>query len=68
MARIEIGTKNFEEARKELASIGIILYRKEHRKGGYVCRANKALREGLIRAMALKNLPQQNIYLHGKIC
>lgn len=67
MARIEIGTKNFEEARKELASIGIILYRKEHRKGGYICRASRTLRESIARTQALKELPKDNIYIHGKI-
>lgn len=47
MARVEIQPENFEQARKELASIGIILYNRKHRKGGYVCRASKALRESL---------------------
>ena len=68
MARVDIHPKDFEQARIELASIGIILYRREHRKGGYVCRASKTLRESLARVQALKELPQQNIYLHGKIC
>ena len=67
MARVEINPENFEQARKDLASIGIILYNRRHRKGGYVCRANKSLRESIHRMIALKELPKQDIYLHGKI-
>jgi len=46
MARVII-KEDFEKARKELASVGIILYNRKHRKGGYVCRASKELRERL---------------------
>ena len=46
MARIIIEESNFEEARAELAAVGIILYKRPHRKGGYVCRAGR----GMLRA------------------
>ena len=50
MAHIEINDKiDFETARRVLADGGIILYNKKHRKGGYVCRASKKLREQLER-------------------
>ena len=45
MARIDIKEEDFEKARKELAKRGIILYNRKHRKGGYICRASKKLRE-----------------------
>ena len=44
MARVMIEEGKFEEARKELAKRGIILYNRKHRKGGYVCRASKELK------------------------
>ena len=44
MARVVINEEDFEEARVRLALIGVILYKKKHRKGGYVCRASKKLR------------------------
>jgi len=49
MARavIKKGT-SFEEARRLLASIGIVLTSRPHRKGGYVCKASKQLREQLM--------------------
>ena len=67
MARVIIDEKNFESAREQLASIGIILYNKKHRKGGYVCRANKALRESMARMFALRELPEQDIFISGKL-
>ena len=67
MARAIIDEKNLEAARKQLASIGIILYNKKHRKGGYVCRANKALRESMDRMYALRELPEQDILICGKL-
>ena len=45
MARIDIKEEQFEETRKELALAGIILYKRKHRKGGYVCRASKNLQK-----------------------
>ncbi len=48
MARVLIKEEEFEEAREKLALIGVILYRKKHRKGGYVCRASKKLKEKLM--------------------
>ena len=47
MARVLIKEEEFEEAREKLALIGVILYRKKHKKGGYVCRASKKLKEML---------------------
>ena len=47
MARVVIKEEEFEEAREKLAQIGVILYRKKHKKGGYVCRASKKLKEML---------------------
>ena len=47
MARVLIKEEEFEEAREKLAQIGVILYRKKHKKGGYVCRASKKLKEML---------------------
>ena len=47
MARVMIEEGKFEEARKLLAQSGIILYRREHRKGGYICRASKKLKAQL---------------------
>ena len=68
MARIEVKPEEFEQARKELASIGIILYNRKHRKGGYVCRASKSLRESLERAYTFKEMIQGNdIQIRGKL-
>lgn len=67
MARVEIKPENFEEARKELAAIGIILYNRKHRKGGYVCRASKPLRESLARVYAFNQLPKEDIVIRGKL-
>jgi len=67
MARIIIEEKDFEAARKELASIGIILYRREHRKGGYVCRAGRRLRESLREVYALRSLPSAGYKISGSL-
>ena len=67
MARVIIEEKDLEKARKQLAAIGIIVYNRHHRKGGYVCRANKALKESMARMYALKELPKQDIYISGAL-
>ena len=53
MAHVDINESEFEEARERLAKQGIILYRKKHRKGGYVCRASKKLKEELIKMLGI---------------
>ena len=66
MARVIING-DFETARKRLHSIGIILTTHRHKKGGFVCYANKTLRESIARTLALRELPKDNIFLSGKI-
>ena len=53
MAHVDINESEFEEARERLAQQGIILYRKKHRKGGYVCRASRKLKEELIKMLGI---------------
>jgi len=66
MARVII-SGDFEDARKKLNSIGITLTTRPHKKGGFVCYANRALRESISRAIALRELPKDDIYLSGKL-
>jgi hypothetical protein len=66
MARVII-SGDFEDARKKLNSIGITLTTRPHKKGGFVCYANKELRESIARAIALQELPKDNIFFSGKL-
>ena len=57
MARVDIREGvSWEQARDELAAKGIILTHRMHRKGGYVCKASKALRESMELLDALNEL------------
>ncbi len=67
MARVIIDENHFDEAREKLASIGIILYRRKHSKGGYVCRASRTMRESIARVRALKELPKDDLFIHGAL-
>lgn len=67
MARVIING-NFNAARKQLKSVGIILTTHPHKKGGFVCYANKELRASIARLQALRDLPEDEIFIHGKIC
>lgn len=67
MARVIING-DFETARKKLNSVGITLTTHQHRKGGYVCYANKTLRESLKRYLELNQLLQDDIHICGKLC
>ena len=51
---------NFDEARKELQSIGITLTTRRHKKGGYVCYANKALRLSIEQLLQSINTHETN--------
>ena len=66
MARVMI-SGDFETARKKLNAVGIILTTHRHSKGGFVCYANKTLRESIARVFALRDLPDDDIHIHGKI-
>jgi len=66
MARVIING-DFETARKKLNAIGIILTTHRHKKGGFVCYANRILRESIARTLALRDLPKDDIFISGKI-
>ena len=66
MARVIIHG-DFEIARQKLQSIGITLTKRMHRKGGFVCYANKQLRQSMARMLALKQLPQNDIFISGAL-
>ncbi len=66
MARVIIHG-DFEIARQKLQSIGITLTKRTHRKGGFVCYANKQLRQSMARMLALKQLPQNDIFISGAL-
>ena len=59
--------QTWEQAQLEAERSGIVLTRRPHKKGGYVCYANKQLRESLQLMVQLRQLPQQGYLLAGKI-
>ena len=57
MARILLKPgKSWTQARDELRETGIILTRHRHKKGGFVCYANKALRASMAKLINGKEL------------
>ena len=66
MARVIING-DFETARKKLDSVGITLTKHVHKKGGFVCYANKTLRESIARVFALKQLQDDDLLISGKL-
>ena len=67
MARMVIKEGSWEDARAKAKASGIVLTRRTHQKGGYVCYAGKALREALARMAEMKSLPEEGIMINGKI-
>ena len=45
MAHMELNGRSWESARIEAAQMGIVLTKRKHKKGGYVCYASKKLRK-----------------------
>ena len=63
---IQPGT-TWEQARVDAQNAGIILTKRTHSKGGYVCFASKQLRQSLLQVLTLRQLPEKDIYICGKI-
>ena len=63
---IQSGT-TWEQARADAEKAGIILTKRTHSKGGYVCFASKQLRESLQQVFTLRQLPEKNILISGKL-
>ena len=68
MARMLIkpGT-TWEQARKDAEEAGIVLTKRTHSKGGYVCFASKKLRESLAQLWTLRQLPEKKLLISGKL-
>ena len=64
MARLLLNGRTWEQARDDARKAGIILTRRPHSKGGYVCRASNELKEALQLQMELRNLPE---FISGKL-
>ena len=64
MARLLLNGRTWEQARDDAQKAGIILTRRPHRKGGFVCRASKELKEALQLQMNLRDLPE---FISGKL-
>ena len=68
MARMILSQgKSWDEARQDALKVGIILTRRKHRKGGYVCYASAQLRCSLEQLQKLREMPANNILIAGAL-